>query len=104
MKLQYMILQYHKRKFITLFLDHFFCKGMNNDIQKYVAKCDKCQRNKNKNIITPGLLHPLNIPNQKWEEISMDFIEGLPVSDGKDKILVVVDKLINYAHFITPRN
>lgn len=38
-------------------------------------------------------LHPLNISNQKWEEISMDFIEGLHVFDGKDKILVVVDRL-----------
>ena len=70
-----------------------FWKGMSNDIQKYVAECNKCQRNKNENIMTPRLLHPLNIPNQKWEEISMDFIEGLPVSEGKDKILVVVDKL-----------
>jgi len=47
-----------------------------------------------------GLLHPLNIPNQKWEEISMDFIDGLPMSDGKGKILIVVDKLTKYAHFM----
>ena len=73
---------------------------MSHDIQKYVAECDKCQRNKSENIMTHGLLHPLNIPNQKWEEISMDFIEGLPVSDGKDKIFVVVDRLTKYAHFI----
>lgn len=63
---------------------------MNNDIQKYVAKCNKCQRGKNENILTPKLLYPLNIPKQKWEEISMDFIEGLPMSKGKDKIIVVV--------------
>ena len=78
----------------------FFWKGMNRDIQKYVAECDTCQRNKSENITTPGLLHPLNIPNQKWEEISMDFIEGLPVSEGKDKIFVVVDRLTKYAHFM----
>jgi hypothetical protein len=73
------------------------------DIQNYVAECDLCQRNKNENVSTPGLLHPLHIPNQKWEEISMDFIEGLPISDGKDKILVVVDSLTKYAHFIGVR-
>jgi hypothetical protein len=49
---------------------------MNKDIQKFVAECDTCQRNKNENVMTPGLLHPLHIPNQKWEEILMDFIEG----------------------------
>jgi hypothetical protein len=53
---------------------------MSEDIQKYVAKCDLFQINKSENILTPEVLHPLHIPNQKWEEISMDFIEGLPIS------------------------
>ena len=73
---------------------------MNADIHKYVAECDTCQRNKAENISSLGLLHPLHIPNQKWEEISMDFIEGLPISEGKYQILLVVDRLTKYAHFI----
>ena len=73
---------------------------MNADIHKYVAECDTCQRNKVENISSPGLLHPLHIPNQKWEEISMGLMGGLPVSDGKNKILAVVDRLTKYAHFI----
>jgi hypothetical protein len=81
----------------------FFWKGMSADIQKYVAECDLCQRNKSENILTPGVLHPLHITNQKWEEISMDFIEGLPISEGKDKILVIVDRLTKYAHFMGVR-
>ena len=59
---------------------------MYKNIQKYVAKCDTCQRNKSENVRTPGLLHLFYIPSQMWEEISMDFIEGLHVSKGKDKI------------------
>ena len=58
---------------------------MYKDIQKYVPKCDICQSGKSENVKTPGLLHPLHIPHHKWEEISMDFIEG------KDKIFVVVN-------------
>jgi hypothetical protein len=78
---------------------------MSANIRKYVAECDLCQRNKIENVSIPRLLHLLHIPNQKWEEISMDFIEGLPISDGKDKILVVVvvDRLTKYAHFIGVR-
>lgn len=73
---------------------------MSKEIHKYVAECDICQRNKRENIPTPGLLHCLHIPNQKWEEISMDFIDDLPMSDSKEKIFVVVDRLTKYAHFM----
>ena len=73
---------------------------MNANIHKYVAECDICQRNKAEKISSPRLLHPLHVPNQKWEEISMDFIEGLPILDGKEKILLVVERLTKYAHFM----
>ncbi|KAL0319602.1 UNVERIFIED_CONTAM: Transposon Ty3-G Gag-Pol polyprotein [Sesamum radiatum] len=45
-------------------------------------------------------VQPLAIPTQAWASISMDFIEGLPKSEGKDCILVVVDRLTKYAHFL----
>ena len=50
-------------------------------------------------IKTPGLLQPLSIPSQRWEEVSMDFITGLPKSEGKSVIMVIVDRLTKYAHF-----
>ena len=77
----------------------FFWDGLNSDIQKFVAECLVCQRNKVETIKTPGLLQPLSIPSQRWEEVSMDFITGLPKSEGKSVIMVVVDRLTKYAHF-----
>ena len=72
---------------------------MQKYIQQYVAECNKFHRTKSENVLTLGLLKPLHIPNQKWEEISMDFIDGLPLLEGKDNILVVVDQLTKFAHF-----
>ena len=65
---------------------------MHQDVQEYVTHCQKCQVNKVECLKAGGLLHPLEIPNGKWESISMDFIVGLPTtSHGHDAIWVVVD-------------
>lgn len=65
-----------------------------------MRRCDICQRYKTENVAYPGLLQPLPIPNRIWEEISMDFIDGLPSSQGCTAIWVLVDRLSKYAHFI----
>jgi hypothetical protein len=77
----------------------FFWDGLKTDVQRFVAECLVCQQNKVETIKTPGLLQPLSIPSQRWEEVSMDFITGLPKSEGKSVIMVIVDRLTKYAHF-----
>lgn len=59
-----------------------------------------CQRCKPDLSAYPRFLQPLPIPNQVWFDISMDFIDSLPTSQGKTVIMVVVDRLSKYAHFI----
>lgn len=78
----------------------FYWPGMKNDVLELVKSCDVCQRNKGDVGPYPGLLQPLPVPNQAWSHISMDFIEGLPKSGGKDVILVVVDRFTKYSHFL----
>jgi hypothetical protein len=81
--------------------DRFWWKDMKSDIAAYVARCDICQRVKAEHKRPAGLLQPLDIPVWKWEDISMDFIVGLPRSQkGHDSIWVIVDRLTKVAHFI----
>jgi hypothetical protein len=77
----------------------FFGDGLKIDVKRFVEKCLVCQQNKVETIKTPGILQPLSIPSQCWEEVSMDFIIGLPKSEGKSVIMVIVDRMTKYAHF-----
>jgi transposase InsO family protein len=69
-------------------------------VQDYVATCSVCAQAKSEHCKLPGLLQPLPVPPATWHTISLDFIEGLPKSKGFDTILVVIDKLTKYAHFL----
>ncbi|GAU28429.1 hypothetical protein TSUD_54810 [Trifolium subterraneum] len=74
--------------------------GMKNRVQEYVRSCDICQRQKYLTSSPGSLMQPLPIPERIWEDISMDFITGLPKSKGYEAIYIVVDRLSKYCHFI----
>lgn len=78
----------------------FYWPGMKEEVHQYVQSCQICQMTKPELIHTPGLLQPLPIPEEAWTSISMDFITGLPKSEGKEVIMVVVDRFTKYSHFI----
>ena len=70
-------------------------------VRDYVLGCSACQRTKVERVRKSGLLQPIDIPEMKWECVSLDFVTALPrVRGGFDSILVVVDRLTKVAHFI----
>ncbi|PNY12251.1 retrotransposon protein [Trifolium pratense] len=71
---------------------------MKKDVQAHIRQCSTCQQTKYSTAKPNGLLQPLPIPNHVWEELSMDFITGLPQSRGYSVILVVVDSFSKGVH------
>lgn len=82
----------------------FIWKGLKHDVENFVRQCSVCQQAKHEHCGTPGLLNPLKRPEKPWDDITMDFIEGLPKSNGYNAILVVVDRYTKYAHFLPLRH
>ena len=85
-------------KMFNILCKSFWWHGMKRDILAYVTRFLSWQCIKAKRIRYPGKLHPHDIPQMKWENISMDFVTGLPTSKGYDSIFVVFDMLTKVAH------
>ena len=65
-----------------------------------MKECDTCQKLKHETCFPAGLLQPLPIPEKRWLDVSMDFVEGLPKSHLKSVVFVAVDRLTKYTHFM----
>ena len=74
---------------------------MENDISEYMSKCLTYQQVKAEHQVPSGLLNPLPIPQWKWDNITMDFVSGFPLTQRKhDSVWVIVDRLTKSAHFL----
>lgn len=77
----------------------FAWQGLKKSVEEFVQQCTIYQQAKHEHCSYPGLLQPLQIPSGAWQDISLDFVEGLPTSKGH-VILVVVDRFTKFAHFL----
>jgi hypothetical protein len=66
------------QKTISAVKSQYYWPDMKREVADYIAKCLECQRVRVEHRQPTGLLHPLPIPEWKWEFVTMDFITGLP--------------------------
>lgn len=85
---------------IHLLSQRFWWPSLRTDVQDFVKACPTCSQNKTISRSPAGLLQPLPVPKRPWSHISMDFVTGLPPSEGNTVILTVVDRFSKMAHFI----
>uniref|UniRef100_A0A3B3CT51 Integrase catalytic domain-containing protein n=1 Tax=Oryzias melastigma TaxID=30732 RepID=A0A3B3CT51_ORYME len=73
---------------------------MRKDVREYIAACSTWARAKTTSTPQSGLLHPLPTPSRPWSHIALDFVTGLPPSNGHTLILTVIDRFSKSAQFI----
>jgi hypothetical protein len=81
--------------------EKYFWPRMDRSIQNFIRSCITCQKTKDTDSLTSGLLLPLDVPKRPWSSVALDFITGLPTTDsGFDAILTFVDSFSKMAHFV----
>lgn len=78
----------------------FYWLGMRTQVCDFVHFCGVCHDHKTVTLQSAGLLQLLLVPIHVQSDISIDFVEGLPMSQKKNVILVVVDRFSKYCHLI----
>lgn len=85
---------------LSLLQQRFWWPSMSTDTKEYVSACSVCARSKVSHRAPAGLLRPLPVPHRPWSHIAVDFITGLPPSEGNTTILTIVDRFSKMVHFI----
>ncbi|KAK7879248.1 hypothetical protein WMY93_033967 [Mugilogobius chulae] len=78
----------------------FWWPSMHKDIRSFISACSTCARSKSSHQAPSGLLNPLPTPRRPWSHIALDFVTGLPNSDGNTAILTIVDRFSKAVHFV----
>ena len=73
---------------------------MSDDIRRFVRNCELCRKSTPWRDGRHGYLRPLPVPSRTWQHLTVDFITGLPLSEGKSNLMVVKDRLSKAAILI----
>uniref|UniRef100_A0A3Q2Q3I6 Gypsy retrotransposon integrase-like protein 1 n=1 Tax=Fundulus heteroclitus TaxID=8078 RepID=A0A3Q2Q3I6_FUNHE len=87
-------------KTLQLIKSQFWWPSLAKDVGEFVAACSPCSQAKASRRPPSGLLRPLPVPSRPWSSLSMDFITGLPSSDGFTVILTIVDRFSKMVHLV----
>jgi len=87
-------------KTLELVSRDYWWPQMSRYVGQYVSTCDLCLRTKLTRQAPVGELHPLRIPDSRWDTLSVDFVVELPFSSGHDAVMTVVDSVSKRVHFI----
>lgn len=71
-----------------------------SDTKEFVSACSVCARGKASHCAPAGLLQPLPVPHRSWSHIALDFVTGLPTSQGNIVILTIIDRFSKAMHFV----
>ena len=88
------------QKTISLIARNYYWPGLKKMVRRYILNCHICRCAKAPRNRYNGLLKPLPIPSRPWTDVTLDFVTGLPISNGYNAILMVVDCLTKERHYI----
>ena len=72
----------------------FYWPNMQRDLEStYIPSCAECQRNKSTMTKPIGPLHPLPVPDDRWDSVAIDFVGLLPMDEGYNNLITFTDRL-----------
>ena len=86
-------------KTAELVTHNYWWPRVQHDVREYVDGCKTCQRVKTHRTSPAAPLQPHDAPSQPWEIITLDLLRPLPMSNGYNAILVIIDRLTKYVKF-----
>jgi hypothetical protein len=87
-------------KTLELVSRNYWWPQMSRYIGNYVRGCDLCIRTKIQRRKRTRELHPMPMPNERWDKISVDFVMELPNAHGYDAVMNIIDYVGKHAHFL----